>query len=153
MGKPVGRQRRIFSSEISHSARVSIFDMLHSFAPRYSHPSIRHLQPSLMPGLCKRGQRRGLWSHTDISQEVQMSAETGKHEKLRQRLQLEPRHFYDVSSWQQVTKNITWDSGVSRKYQNNHSFWQQDAALYADLTYLLQKLMEEPSFSLELSLI
>lgn len=73
----------IFCSEISHSACASIFDMLHSFAPRYSRPSIRHLQPSLMPGLCKSGQkRRGLHSHTDISQEVQMSGETGKHEKF-----------------------------------------------------------------------
>lgn len=48
-----------FSSEISRSACVSIFDMLHSFAPRYSHPSIRHLQPSLMLRPCKTGQRRG----------------------------------------------------------------------------------------------
>lgn len=64
VGKPGGRLERIFSSEISHSACASIFDMLHSFAPRYSHPSIRHLQPSLMPGLCKSGQKRGGCSRT-----------------------------------------------------------------------------------------
>lgn len=109
-----------FSSEIRRSACVSIFDMLHSFAPRYSHPSIRHLQPSLMLGPCKPGQRRGCGRTQTFLKRFRCQL------RVRQANMKNPagpkvgaETFYDVSSWQQVTKNITWDSGVSCQNQNN----------------------------------
>ena len=109
-----------FSSEIRHSACVSIFDMLHSFAPRYSHPSIRHLQPSLMLGPCKPGQRRGCGCTQTFLKRFRCQL------RARQANMKNPAGpkvgagtFYDVFSWQQVTKNITWDSGVSCQNQNN----------------------------------
>ncbi len=121
MGKTLKDYREgTVSSEISFSARVSIFDMLHSFAPRYSHPSIRHLQPSLMLRPCKTGQSRGC-GHTQTFlkrfrcqlrvRQANMKNPAGP--KVR------AKTFYDVFSWQQVTKNITWDSDVCCQCQNN----------------------------------
>lgn len=111
------------SSGISHSACVSIFDMLHSFAPRYSHPSIRHLQPFLMPRPCQTGQRHGC-GHRQISHEVQMSAEseTGKHEKLQQELNLELRFFmmYLDSSHKKLS---LWTQPWPGKNQNDQYFF------------------------------
>lgn len=94
--------------------------MLHSFAPRYSHPSIRHLQPSLMLGPCKPGQRRGCGRTQTFLKRFRCQL------RARQANMKNPagpkvgaETFYDVSSWQQVTKNITWDSGVSCQNQNS----------------------------------
>lgn len=88
---------RAFSSEISRSACASIFDMLHSFAPRYSHPSIRPLQPSLMLRPCKNGQRQGC-GHTQTflkrfrCQLRQANMKNPAGPKVR------AETFYDVSS-------------------------------------------------------
>lgn len=120
--KPGDCSSRGDSSGISHSACVSIFDMLHSFAPRYSHPSIRHLQPFLMPGPCQTGQRHGC-GHRQISHEVQMSAEseTGKHEKLLQELNLELRFsmMYLDSSHKKLS---LWTQPWPGKNQNDQYF-------------------------------
>lgn len=88
------------------------------FAATYSHPSIRHLQPSLMLRSCKTGQRQGC-GHTQTFlrfrcqlRERQANMKNPAAPKVRAEM------FYDVSSWQQVTKTITWDSGANCQNQN-----------------------------------
>ena len=116
-----------FSSGISRSACASIFDMLHSFAPSYSHPSIRHLQPSLMLGPCKTGQRRAVVTHRHFSRGSDVSWERQANMKNPAGPKVRAETFYDVSSWQQVTKTITLDSGASCQNQNNlyRVFWKR----------------------------
>lgn len=118
------------SSGISHSACVSIFDMLHSFAPRYSHPSIRHLQPFLMPGPCQTGQRHGC-GHRQISHEVQMSDVSWERDrqtwKTPARAKFRAEIFYDVS-WQQPQKTITLNSAVTWQKSKRPIFLLRDIA-------------------------
>ena len=81
------------------TAWVSIFDMLNSLARRYSHPSIRHLQPSLMPGPCKAAWRRWVVvSHRPLTRGSDVSRRE-RHANMKNRagpdaLQPSPSSFW-----------------------------------------------------------